>query len=197
MYLYHLSTQSDMWVNPLQDPSASKKKSKSRKVLKKAKKKALKAASHEATPSERPNPVENGVWKGFNLVELGVPLEAYPKSDREHKGKCGYTVSATNGAVPNWNLESFVIEFEKVPCSLNKVFQQVLHLYRLSAGKTFESIWEHVWLHIVWVPQTIFLSAPPNCLVHFYWATYVAGIFYCSRKIVIKLVQNRLPFWYR
>ena len=70
-------------------------------MLKKAKKKAFKAASHEATPSERPNPVENGVWKGFNLVELGVPLEAYPKSDREHKGKCDYTVSATNGAVPN------------------------------------------------------------------------------------------------
>ena len=115
MYLNLLSTQRDMWVNTLQETSASKKKkSKRSKVLKKAKKKALKAASTEATPSERPNPVENGMWKGFNLIELGVPLEAYPKSDREHKGKCGYTVSATNGSVPNWILESFVIDFKRL-----------------------------------------------------------------------------------
>ena len=102
-YLNHLSTQSNVWADTLQEPSGKKKsKSKSSKKVKKAKKKALKAASLEANASERPNPVENGKWKGFDLVELGVPVEAYPKNDREHKGKCGYTASAANGSVPNW-----------------------------------------------------------------------------------------------
>ncbi|CAK9092347.1 30S ribosomal protein S6, partial [Durusdinium trenchii] len=37
-------------------------------------------------------------FNGFDLVKLGVPLEARPLANKEYKGKKGYTVTSPTGA---------------------------------------------------------------------------------------------------
>lgn len=88
---------------PPQDPS--KRKSKKTKAGKTRSKKAtskshLKVKAKDAESEEVQNELADHVmWKGFNLSTLGIPNEAWPSADKQNKGRQGYTVTATNGAV--------------------------------------------------------------------------------------------------
>lgn len=44
-------------------------------------------------------PLEDGMFKIYNLRELEVPQSAWPQASRPHLGAHGYTVVAANGAV--------------------------------------------------------------------------------------------------
>lgn len=61
----------------------------------------MQKAKQEAKAAEPPVPESNGkspTFRDFDLQELAVPAEAWPAGPT--KGKLGYTVTSSNGAVP-------------------------------------------------------------------------------------------------
>ena len=87
---------------------ASSKKS----IAKAAKAKAAKAAKPaKATEVKKTISKEvrheddqcvGGLWKGFNLVTLQIPKEAWPCPSKSHKGRQGYTVVSSKTGAASW-----------------------------------------------------------------------------------------------
>ena len=70
-------------------------------ALRQSQAKGMQKAKQEAKAAEPPVPESNGkspTFRDFDLQELAVPAEAWPAEPT--KGKLGYTVTSSNGAVP-------------------------------------------------------------------------------------------------